>query len=522
MSGKVRHLLLRDGRYYARLTIPQDLRHYLDSKTELRTPLGADRRVALSRLSAEVAKIQQRIATARQAAAKATGKSVEPGRYPLADDQIALLNYQERLAFDDILRNDWRYASIGIDDLFVRGLREGIAGRLDDNDLNKLVGDRIHRYRALGNTTVVIGTVEWRALARILCQSEYEALSRAAERDEGDYTGKSANPILVNAKPIEDKKPPVSIRDLFGGYLKELKNNGKGDAVEKRWTPVIKDLIAFVKSDDANKITRKTIIDWKELKLEKLAPKTVKDVHLTCVKAVLNWAVSNDLLSQNPAQNIKIRVAPKELNRPKGFTSDEATAILVASQNYQPQLHMGNIRELPSTSSAKKWAPLLCAFTGGRITEITQLRKTDIREENGTHVVRITPEAGSVKARRYRDVPIHPQVVALGFIDFVSSSADGPLFYESRNGAVSKNAAQTVSGRVSQWLQSIGVIPSGVQPNHGWRHAFKTTGRELQIETRILDAIQGHASRTAGDDYGDVTVNAMKTAINKFPWYQLS
>jgi hypothetical protein len=33
----------------------------------------------------------------------------------------------------------------------------------------------------------------------------------------------------------------------------------------------------------------------------------------------------------------------------------------------------------------------------------------------------------------------------------------------------------------------------------------------------ILDAIQGHAARTAGDNHGDVTVKAMATPMEKVP-----
>jgi site-specific recombinase XerD len=61
------------------------------------------------------------------------------------------------------------------------------------------------------------------------------------------------------------------------------------------------------------------------------------------------------------------------------------------------------------------------------------------------------------------------------------------------------------------------VVPEGVSPNHGWRHAFKTTGLEVGIDARVLDAIQGHAARTAGENYGDVTLVAKKRAIDKLP-----
>jgi hypothetical protein len=60
-----------------------------------------------------------------------------------------------------------------------------------------------------------------------------------------------------------------------------------------------------------------------------------------------------------------------------------------------------------------------------------------------------------------------------------------------------------------------------VQPNHGWRHRLKTQGRDLGIDARVLDAIQGHAPRTAGEDYGDVSLKAKAAAIERLPRYSL-
>jgi hypothetical protein len=37
------------------------------------------------------------------------------------------------------------------------------------------------------------------------------------------------------------------------------------------------------------------------------------------------------------------------------------------------------------------------------------------------------------------------------------------------------------------------------------------------IPTHILDAIQGHAPRTAAEGYGDVTVKAMAQAMERLP-----
>lgn len=526
MAGKVRNLLNRDGRYFARLVIPKELRPFMDRKTELRTPLGPDYRTALKKLPGAVALLQHDIALAERNAIEAGAREVTIGRYPLAMDQIALRNYQARLAFDDELRNrDARYASIGVDDLYASKLRDGMAGRLSDGDLAELVGHRIERFRRLGNTTATFGSDEWRTLARAMCISDYEALSRTAERDEGDFTGKPEHPMLMAAEAAPapaDEKPPLPFKTLLNDYLASRKAVGKGASAAQRWEPVFYDLKGFIGHDDARKLTKQNLLDWRDEKLKTLAAKTVADVYLASVRTVLSWAVANDKLETNVAAQVRQEIPKKNLAREQGFTLKEAEAVLKASRNYVPvQRAYASITEAPQTSAAKQWAPILCAFTGARIAEITQLRKQDIRQEGDMHVLRITPDAGTVKAGGYRDVPLHQQLIDLGFLEFVDGSGEGPLFYPAKKGKDPVKAARTVAGRISEWLQDLNVIPEGVSPNHGWRHRFKTVGREQGVSDRTLDAIQGHASKTAGDNYGDVTLKARKTAIDRMPVYGL-
>ena len=42
------------------------------------------------------------------------------------------------------------------------------------------------------------------------------------------------------------------------------------------------------------------------------------------------------------------------------------------------------------------------------------------------------------------------------------------------------------------------------------------------MSDRVIDAIQGHASRTAGDGYGDVTMAAKLKVIDALPHYDLA
>jgi hypothetical protein len=63
--AKIPHLLARKGRYWARVSVPEVLRPIL-GKRELTERLGADLMVARRKISAAVARMQDRLAEARE------------------------------------------------------------------------------------------------------------------------------------------------------------------------------------------------------------------------------------------------------------------------------------------------------------------------------------------------------------------------------------------------------------------------------------------------------------------------
>ncbi|MFD2842172.1 site-specific integrase [Paracoccus cavernae] len=186
------------------------------------------------------------------------------------------------------------------------------------------------------------------------------------------------------------------------------------------------------------------------------------------------------------------------------------------------RLAFGIIREKEQAVAAKRWVPLLCAFAGARVGEMLQLRKEDVRQEGDRWVIRITPDAGTMKVGHYRDVPLHSQVIALGFIDFVRAARSGPLFHGSADPAKAVSAARAQSNKIAAWLHTLELVPDGLQPSHAWRHRFKSQARTLGLDMRVTDAIQGHASKSASDDYGDVSLIAKARVIDLLPAYKLT
>ncbi|WP_214647397.1 DUF6538 domain-containing protein [Alterinioella nitratireducens] len=520
MAGKIRHLINRSGRYHARLVVPKDLRGIV-GKTELRTALGADYRQALKLLPGAVAQLQHQIAQAERQAGQGRPQA-GPARYPLAPDQIALSHYMQRLAFDDELRNDPRYASILVDDMLVVRLREAIAGRARNDELAELVGDQLERFRAAGNIDAAPGSHEWRVIARALCIAELEALGRVMERDEGDFTGTPADPIIKNAALPDEAAKPVSLTGLWQDYVHSRKQAGFMKDGGKRLSPVIESLRKSLKHNDASRITKQDLLAWRDDLLKRLSATTVSTIYLSTIRSVLTWAVNNERLQENVAAGVRQSKPRKVYARERGYTDAEAVKLLKASRAYEPhEDENGYIREKPHLVAAKRWVPIICAFTGARVTEITQLRKEDIRQTEGQWSIRITPDAGSVKTGQYRDVPLHRQIIAEGFGEFVKIAADGPLFHGGTDPTTYARKALRISNQLSEWLRKVELTPEGVQPNHAWRHRLKTTCRELAISDRVVDAIQGHAGRTAADHYGDVTLKTKADAIARLPEYPI-
>lgn len=517
MAGKLRYFQIRNGSYYARMGVPEALRPFI-GKRELLEPLGSERRTAERALASIVASFHMQISDASRQLSESQGAPEPLARFPLTISQIARKHYEMRLNKDDELRDQAaHYASVSIDDGYVAQLRMGIAGNLDNRQLAELVIHQTNFFLRAGNTDARFGSTAWRELARALCRAEYEALERVYERDEGVYTGTPKDSIVVDAEPIIRSVPSLSISKLFEDFIAVRQKIGKGREIERRWTPVIKDLRKFLKHDDVNKITRRNLLDWRDEKIKTLSPKTVSDVYLAAVRALLTWAQANDLIQHNPADKVSQEVPKKIRNREKGFTQDEAILIIKNTTAHKPK-DTGNPRTTESAhmTATINWVPLICAFTGARPSEITQARAEDFRAEGDFFVLRISPDAGTVKTGVYRDVPLHPQVIDLGLMDFIAGKA-GPLFHANDQHKDPARAAKVMSGKLGGWLQDKNLVPKDVPPNYGWRHRFKTLTNEVEISVRVADAIQGHPGKTAADNYGDVTLKARWNAIQKIP-----
>ncbi|PIK80028.1 site-specific integrase [Pseudomonas sp. 382] len=179
------------------------------------------------------------------------------------------------------------------------------------------------------------------------------------------------------------------------------------------------------------------------------------------------------------------------------------------------------------------WLPLLGLFTGGRLNELCQLDTYDVQtdEETGLHSIVIMddpkdkplPKALKNKASR-RKLPVHDELVRIGFIDFVELArkegreklfSDG-LKHNPKKGWGSRATTfftrmPSDSTSYAGYFHQVGIRKRDENGDtdgknfHSFRHTFtdlvKNTGGDAAA---LLEAFTGHAKpgKTEADSYG--------------------
>lgn len=372
----------------------------------------------------------------------------------------------------------------------------------------------------LANHQLVVDNESRTALIEAAGKAVIEASARLGRNAEGDY---SPDPAAERFPRLELKMAPKplpqgsqAITGLAEGWWREAKAAGNAVSTYEAYQRAAKQLSEFLGHDDARAVTADDIIAFKNHRIEQgVSLKTIGMGDLSAIRQLYKWGVANRKVDHNPADGVKVAKQKKKRSRDPGFTDEEAVAVLSAAFH-----HKGVGKAAKHLSNARRWLPWLCAYSGARVGEMTQLRKQDLRQENGLWIIKITPEAGTVKDGDFRDVPLHPHLVEQGFPDFVAKAADGYLFMKvyGNTDEAQRAAWKSAKNRLTDFVRTAITDPD-VQPNHAWRHRFITLARNLDIPWDTRCAITGHEPGEEGAKYGVASNEAKAAAIAKYPRY---
>lgn len=347
------------------------------------------------------------------------------------------------------------------------------------------------------------------------------AIHLLERRANGDYSHDDTPDTFPPFSGGPASTSGISCWDLFEAFVRTVQP--KPNTVS-RWRAVFLEMQREFAEVGADGIAEEAARKWVLSLINKeRTPVTVREIWLSASKRVFGWGVDQKHVRKNPFKEVKVDVPRKVQTREDGrvFTASEMATILKASLSY----------ESPKTPTerARRWVPWLCAYSGARTGEITQLRGGDIEERDGIFVMKLTPDAGTIKTGVARIVPLHEHIIAQGFLAMVAQVGKGALFYNDKTPQkVSvdplkppRSRAATARAQLGTWVRDLGVDDPELSPNHSWRHTFKRICDDIEMPEKISDGITGHAQATEGRKYGPPSVETMAKALAKFPRYRV-
>ncbi|WP_194391685.1 site-specific integrase [Bradyrhizobium sp. CCBAU 51765] len=238
----------------------------------------------------------------------------------------------------------------------------------------------------------------------------------------------------------------------------------------------------------------------------KVSPGTVNK-QLGAVQAVAGWGhhaglVPEDAPWSDPFSEMRLE---EEQSEREPFDARDLQTIFNAPLFSEYKLPIGGKGE------AALWLPLLALFAGARQAEYAGLRVSDVREDEETGVplmwfTRDTKAGRRLKTKTSeRVVPVHPQLTALGFLEYVAARRK-----EGERAWLFPTVAPDQKGALSAWSKWWGRylrnhlgINDRNKVYHSFRHGFQDALRRTTPDEELRDALTGRSSgKSVGRTYG--------------------
>lgn len=328
-----------------------------------------------------------------------------------------------------------------------------------------LIAHEVEEYLRQNRLFVARSTPEWVSLARHMMRSEIEALERTLERDHGDFSGQPRDPLVK--PPTLARRSEVEIAPPGEGLLEVLelfKRENPRNVSKSRMDESCRDICIFVETVSPTfpvaEITKKLVREWKTLlmkyplratevvafrgmnihqivdanevlKRSVLSDRTVNR-YLSSLSAFCSWAEANGYLASNPCSGMTL---PKERRAKTLPFSKEQMNVLFRSPLFAGAQSDSEWRYISRSGKVlirdhRFWVPLIMLFSGARPGEIGQLAVSDVRQDHGHWIMHITTEGETHREGKsvktpgsMRVIPIHPELVRLGFLKYHTERA---------------------------------------------------------------------------------------------------
>lgn len=271
-----------------------------------------------------------------------------------------------------------------------------------------------------------------------------------------------------------------SIQDAVDMYLSFLGTEGRARRTIVRYRGELQTLAAFCQGHRARNLSQITPSLFDKFRAERSrngSPQTLYHEAMVC-KQFLKWAVSRQLLAENPLRDYRV-TKPPLVPRPAPTLEEVDRILNSCTPRLRPMLTM-------------------LALTGMRSGELRQLRPEDVDLDGGwIHIV--SRAETPTKTRTSRKVPLHPRLKKL----LEGSASPGRSWYftaepsrryaEGNHWVSAKRLNESFVRTAAKLGLSTGRDNCGFTV-HSLRHFFETHCVNAGIPQRVIDAWLGHRS----------------------------
>lgn len=395
----------------------------------------------------------------------------------------------------------------------------------------------------------------------------YEYLNGVRREVEPDLIDRIyENQIVINEtlKSRKPQKPDMTLSEIVEAYNQTPSRDNTSKATKERVASKMNLLADIIGKDKV--IRQITADDLQELVYTipfipsrfgngKTANKTIQqaikmakvDETLPCfsvkrqndyiqtLSSVFMWAKQKKFIDENPfdevempAQDIRAKQGDKYL--PFSITQLQAIFNIPV---YRGCMNNRSGRLKPGEKifrDAYFWVPLLGLYTGARLNEICQLALDDICIKEEIHIININDTDGKkVKTiAGIRNVPIHPVLLKLGFLEYVEQQRKDKynklkrLFPELK-----LNSRNEYSAGMSKWFnRTLDKVNETIQnPDdklqekhvfHSFRHTFRTELRNHAVPKERVVRLCGWEAKDGLDEhYGTISMKELYKTISE-------
>jgi len=353
-----------------------------------------------------------------------------------------------------------------------------------------------------------------------LCTQAYrEAWVDVVKRDNGETVPTPDRVVPTHTTP--PSKPEIYLSDVYERWVVSKPRSKDTLRACLRALLKLESFLGRIPIKELSRAQGDSFRAW--LQARDQSSKTSRD-QFTWIKALLKYAYMDlELIPKNPWAGLDIPYRTTNIRPPWSPEDLQTLFSQPLFTNY----------ELPKSTKAGKdaayWIPLIGLYTGARISEIAQLRVSDIYKQGAMSVIKISDEGLDQKVKTnasVRAIPIHEELLRLGFLSYVGdmeAAKSVSLWPELR---LRKDKP---GGYISQWFSEFRKA-SGITKKypdfHSFRHSVRTIMSRAGVDPKVQDRITGHETQGSTgtrvyQSVGDAEVQNAIAAIT-YPEVRLS